>query len=165
MTLPARLLVLVLGCCLLAAAPASAAFKGRNGELAYEGRASSTGSLLLQAPKQGAKARRLAAPGNPGDPAFSPLGKRIAFTSRGEIWVMYADGTSARQVTVGPEPSRAPAWSPAADALVFATGYAGDRDLFAVGADGNGLPPLAAGRPDGDAAARSPRKAGARVRQ
>ena len=54
------------------------------------------------APHGGGSARRLAAPGKPADPAFSPLGRRIAFASRSEIWVMFEDGTSVRQVTVGP---------------------------------------------------------------
>ena len=89
--------------------------------------------------------RRLAAPGKPADPAFSPLGRRIAFSSRSEIWVMFEDGTSVRQVTVGPEPSRDPTWSPAADALAFTTGYAGDRDLYSVSADGNRLRQLTSG--------------------
>ena len=86
---------------LAAAAPAGAAFRGTNGELAYEGRASAAGAILL-APHGGGSVRRLTAPGKPADPAFSPLGRRIAFSSRSEIWVMFEDGTSVRQVTVGP---------------------------------------------------------------
>lgn len=124
---------------LAALAPsAGAAYKGRNGELAYEGKLSRSGLLLLTGPK-GGKPRRLAAPGTPADPAFSPLGRRIAFTSRTEIWVMYADGSNVRQVTVGPEPSREPTWSPNGARLAFTTGYKGDRDLYRIGADGNGL--------------------------
>ena len=126
--MPVRLLpILAVALALAAAAPAGAAFRGTNGELAYEGRASAAGAILL-APHGGGSVRRLAAPGKPADPAFSPLGRRIAFSSRSEIWVMFEDGTSVRQITVGPEPSRDPTWSPAADALAFTTGYAGDRD-------------------------------------
>ena len=99
---------------LTAAAPAGAAFRGTNGEIAYEGKASATGAILL-ASHAGGSVRRLAAPGKPADPAFSPLGRRIAFSSRSEIWVMFEDGTSVRQVTVGPAPSRDPSWSPAAE--------------------------------------------------
>ena len=136
---------LAASCALVPAA--GAAYKGRNGELAYEGRASASGLLLLTGPR-GGNPRRLTAPGKPSDPAFSPLGRRIAFSSRSEIWVMFADGTSVRQVTVGPEPSRDPTWSPAADALAFTTGYKGDRDLYSIGADGNGLRQLTSGRSD-----------------
>ena len=138
------------------AAPATAGFRGTNGQLAYEGRASSSGLLVLR-DSGGGRVRRLAAPGRPADPAFSPLGRRIAFTTRSEIWVMYEDGTSVRQVTVGPEPSRDPTWSPEGDALAFTTGYAGDRELFAIGADGYGLRRLTGGSADDEAPAWSSR--------
>ena len=141
--------------CVPLAAPGSAAGEV-DGKLAYEGRASASGAILLREPG-GGRPRRLSAPGAPADPAFSPLGRRIAFTSRSEIWVMYEDGTSARQVTVGPQPSRDPTWSPAGDALAFATGHRGDRDLYAIGADGSGLERLTAGRADDEAPAWSAR--------
>jgi len=157
--LPFAALVLTLGL----AAPAGAAFRGTNGGIAYEGRASAAGAILL-APHAGGSARRLAAPGKPSDPAFSPLGRRIAFGSRSEIWTMYEDGTSVRQVTVGPEPSRDPTWSPSADALAFTRGYKGDRDLYVVGADGNRTRQLTAGSADDEAPAWGPTGAIAFVR-
>ena len=150
--LPAAVAVLTLA----VAVPAGAAFRGTNGELAYEGRASASGAILL-APQRGGGARRLAAPGSPTDPAFSPLGRRIAFGSRSEIWVMFEDGTSVRQVTVGPEPAREPSWSPDADAIAYARGFAGDRDLYIVGADGNGVRQLTKGRADDWAPAWGPK--------
>jgi len=162
---PARLAILAaaLAAVLLSApGPAAAAARAANGKLAYEGRASSSGAILLREPGSGGG--RLPAPGSPADPAFSPLGRRIAFTSRSEVWVMYEDGSSVRQVTVGPEPSRNPTWSPAADALAFTTGYQGDRDLYTVGADGYGLKRLTAGRPDDEAPAWSSRGVVAFVR-
>ena len=162
--MPFRLLpIATLVLALVAAAPAAAAFRGANGELAYEGKASASGAILL-APRDGGSVRRLSAPGAPTDPAFSPLGRRIAFSSRSEIWVMFEDGTSVRQVTVGPEPSRDPTWSPAADALAFTTGYAGDRDLYSAGADGNGVRRLTSGSGDDEAPAWGPAGAIAFVR-
>ena len=137
-------------------APAAQGFPGRNGQLAYEGRASSSGQLVLRS-AGGGRVQRLEAPGRPADPQFSPLGRRIAFTSRTEIWVMYADGTSVRQITVGPEPSRDPTWSPDADALAFATGYTGDRDLYAIDADGYRPRQLTRGSADDEAPAWSSR--------
>ena len=77
---------------------------------------------------------------------------------------MYEDGTSVRQVTVGPEPSRDPTWSPAADALAFARGYKGDRDLYAVDADGNRARQLTTGSADDEAPAWGPTGAIAFVR-
>jgi hypothetical protein len=148
---------------LAVAAPAGAAFRGTNGVLAYEGRASASGAILL-APHVGGSASRLSAPGKPSDPAFSPLGRRIAFASRSEVWVMFEDGTSVRQVTVGPEPARDPTWSPEASAIAYARGYAGDRDLYSVGADGNGARQLTTGRHDDWAPAWGPSGAIAFVR-
>jgi hypothetical protein len=142
---------------LAAALPSSAsAARAGNGQLAYDGQASSSGALLLRAPK-GRSVRRLSAPGNPVDPAFSPTGRRIAFTSRNEIWVMYEDGTNMRQVTVGALPNRDPSWSPGSDQLAFATGKRGRRDLYAVGADGGGLRRVTSGRGDDTAPAWSSR--------
>ena len=77
---------------------------------------------------------------------------------------MYEDGTSVRQVTVGPEPSRDPTWSPAADALAFTRGYKGDRDLYAVDADGNRTRQLTTGSADDEAPAWGPTGAIAFVR-
>jgi len=148
---------------LAAAAPAGAAFRGTNGEIAYEGRASAAGAILL-ASRGGGSARRLTAPGSPSDPAFSPLGRRIAFGSRSEIWVMFEDGTSVRQVTVGPEPARDPTWSPDATAIAYARGYAGDRDIYSVGADGNRARQLTTGGHDDWAPAWGPAGAIAFVR-
>jgi Tol biopolymer transport system component len=162
---PAIRTAAALGLALLAAALlAPAAPAAASGQLAYEGKASSSGALLLRDPR-GRTVRRLAAPGSPADPAFSPLGRRIAFTSRSEIWVMYEDGSNVRQVTVGPEPNRDPTWSPTADALAFTTGRRGDRDLYAIGADGYGLRRLTSGRADDAAPAWSSRGLLAFVRQ
>jgi acid phosphatase type 7 len=157
--LPIAALALTLG----VAAPAGAAYRGANGDLAYEGRASAAGAILLAA-RSGGTARRLSAPGSPADPAFSPLGRRIAFGSRSEIWVMYEDGTSIRQVTVGPEPSRDPTWSPDARSLAFTHGYAGERDIYTAGADGNRTRRLTTGGGDDEAPAWGPTGAIAFVR-
>src|SRR5688500_13761492 len=140
------------GLALTAAAPAGAAFRGTNGQIAYEGRASAAGAIVL-APHGGGNARRLTAPGTPADPAFSPLGRRIAFGSRSEIWVMFEDGTSVRQVTVSPAPARDPSWSPDATSIAYARGYAGDRDPSSVGPDGNGARRLTTGSHDDGAPA------------
>ena len=148
---------------LTAAAPAGAAFRGTNGQIAYEGRTSAAGAIVL-APHGGGNARRLSAPGTPADPAFSPLGRRLAFGSRSEIWVMFEDGTSVRQVTVSPEPARDPSWSPDATSIAYARGYAGDRDLYSVGADGNGARRLTTGSHDDWAPAWGPKGAIAFVR-
>lgn len=44
--------------------------------------------------------------------AFSPDGQRIAFQMAGHIWVMQADGSGLRQLTVSSSTESSPAWSP-----------------------------------------------------
>jgi hypothetical protein len=120
---------------LAGAAPAGAAFGGRNGAVAYEGRSSDRGVLYLRE-ADGSGLRRLAVPGAPADPAFSPAGRRIAYSSNGQLWVIYADGTGARRITSGFRPSRDPTWSPGGDALAFAAGFKGERRIAGVLATG-----------------------------
>jgi hypothetical protein len=126
--------ILLLG----SAEPAGAAFPGRNGELAYHGRASEKGLLYVRR-ADGSRVRRLRVPGRPSDPAFSPLGRRLAFTSSGAIWVAGADGSDARRVTPPGLRARNPAWSPDGSAIAFASGRAGGRDIYRIGLDGNDL--------------------------
>ncbi len=127
-------LILLLG----APALAAAAFPGRNGELAYHGRSSEKGVLYVRR-ADGTALRRLRVPGRPSDPRFSPLGRRIAFTSSGAIWVINADGSDARRVTPPGLHARNPAWSPDGSALAFAGGRAGRRDIYRIGLDGRDL--------------------------
>ncbi len=86
--------------------------------------------------------RRPAAPvratGRPSDPSVSPLGRRIAFSSAGQVWVVYVDGTALRQVTSGPLLARGPSWSPAADALA-SRAVPRRAGRYRVGADGGDL--------------------------
>jgi Tol biopolymer transport system component len=118
--------------------PVGAAFPGRNGELAYHGRSSEKGVLYVRR-ADGTGLRRLRVPGRPSDPEFSPLGRRIAFTSSGAIWVAGADGSDARRVTPAGLRARDPAWSPDGSALAFAGGRSGRRDIYRIGLDGNDL--------------------------
>jgi hypothetical protein len=120
------------------ARPAAAAFAGRNGDVSYDGRWSARGLLSLRRP-DGSRLRQIRAPGRPMDPAFSPLGRRIAFVTNGQVWVMYSDGSGQRPVTSGTLPGRDPAWSPNGEQLVFAGGARGARDIYEVNADGFGL--------------------------
>lgn len=120
---------------LLAAVPgAQAAFPGANGTIVHEGTATARGVVYLRTP--GGTVRRLRPGGPVEEPAFSPQGRWIAFTRGGDLWAMYADGSSPRLVTSGPAVDRAPAWAPRGDAIAFARGARGARDIFRVRADG-----------------------------
>jgi Tol biopolymer transport system component len=48
------------------------------------------------------------------DPAFSPGGRKIVFSSDGDydLYVMDADGTDVRQLTNNPDDDRSPTGSP-----------------------------------------------------
>jgi acid phosphatase type 7 len=123
---------------LTTAPPGHAAFAGRNGSVTYDGRWSQLGLLSLRKPN-GSGLRQIHVPGQPADPTFSPFGRRIAFTTNGQIWAMYADGTGQRQITALPVPATAPAWSPNGEQLVFVGGTPGTQDLYRIAADGSGL--------------------------
>src|SRR5207247_11024943 len=80
-----------------------------------------------------------------GDPAWSPDGQRIAFSSQRDgstdIYVMNADGSGLRRVTAGPFDQQ-PAWSPDGARIVFTAGdcfyYECTFDVSVVNADGSG---------------------------
>jgi acid phosphatase type 7 len=120
---------------LAAAPPTHAAFPGANGLVAAEAPAGGGAPLVLM--QENGTAVAGLAPGAR-DPAFSPRGRRIAFARGGDIWVMDVDGSRARPITSGPADDAQPAWSPGGEALAFASGPAGSRDLYRVRADGSG---------------------------
>jgi hypothetical protein len=99
------------------------------------------------------------------DPAVSPDGARIAFSSTPNIFVMDADGSNRTPVTGYPPPSRDsfreaddPDWSPGggriAYALIFGGGSFFYRSVHVVNSDGTGdteLPPASAYEEEGPA--------------
>jgi Tol biopolymer transport system component len=94
------------------------------------------------------------------DPAFSPNGKKIAFTSArngGDGWdvmVMDADGSNPINLTPNlGEDNIQPAWSPNGKKIVFvhSPGSRPDADLYVMDADGSNIAPLAEDVPGGGA--------------
>ncbi len=87
-------------------------------------------------------------------PAFSPDGKRIAFSrtngGHAHVFVANADGTDTRQISDGPADDVGPAWSPDGRFIAFSSAH-GDEEmyvmsnLFAMRADGSGLVQLTEG--------------------
>ena len=76
---------------------------------------------------------------NASQPSWSPDGMRLAFVRSpsgtgyvGAIWVSDADGSSARQLTIGYPNDRSPVWSPSGRMLAFVR----DDGIYVISAEG-----------------------------
>ena len=88
-----------------------------------------------------------------GDPAWSPDGQKIAFSSERDdalnIYVMNADGSDVARLTDNSTGGREPAWSPDGRKIAFASDrhdpakgslpVRGDSAIYAMNADGSGV--------------------------
>jgi Tol biopolymer transport system component len=77
------------------------------------------------------------------DPAWSPDGRRIAFSSRrvsdDEIWVMNADGSGLERLTFSPGADRMPSWSKDGSRIAFVSERDGDPEIYVMNSDGTGV--------------------------
>ncbi len=69
-------------------------------------------------------------------PACSPDGTRIAFSLRGDIWVMPGSGGRASRLTSGPGNDEWPRFSPDGKQIAFQSNVHGNVDIFVVPAGG-----------------------------
>jgi Tol biopolymer transport system component len=70
------------------------------------------------------------------EPAWSPDGSKIAFTSHGEIYVMNADGTTPIRLTNEVGGNISPAWSPDGSKIAFVSFRDGNGEIYVMNADG-----------------------------
>jgi len=135
-----RVAVAVLGFALLAAAPASATFAGRNGRLALawydndEGAHDEAfwGIVTVPGDRPTIHPAYLASCTNLNitcpdysDPAYSPDGKRIVFVKDSELILADANGSDRRGLTAAVDNGSAPSFAPSGQRLLFVSASAG----------------------------------------
>jgi Tol biopolymer transport system component len=167
-----RSLVLALTALALAAplaAPARAAWPGREGPVVYAGVFPGTSlkpyltrpaGLRRFTPGAGGPAIQLTTDTTDRNPQVSPDGRLVVFSrdieapegrERSAIFVSAIDGSGLRQRTDGGSPEEAdtqPTFTASGRRVVFVRGSAGpfaSGDLYSVGLDGSGLTPLTSG--------------------
>jgi Tol biopolymer transport system component len=143
-SMPARLAVLLafaLAIPLVPAPSALAAGKPSNGAIAYSANRADTRAVYTRAP-DGSALSLAPSQGKTAYPAFSPGGKRLAFTQYGpygaQVWVSYLDGVGLRPLTTGPTDTM-PEWSPDGTSVAFVRGARGARDIYTTLADGTAV--------------------------
>lgn len=70
------------------------------------------------------------------DAKISPDGDKIAFTYKGDIYTVSANGGQATRVTSQPSYETSPVWSPDSKLIAFASDRNGNFDIYIVPADG-----------------------------
>lgn len=69
-------------------------------------------------------------------PAISPDGSQIAFSYRGDLWLVSSEGGDATLLTTHADYERAPVWSPDGKHIAFASDRHGNFDVFLISANG-----------------------------
>jgi Tol biopolymer transport system component len=110
---------------------------------------------------RGGKLRRLTSDaGNDAEPAWSPNGRKIAFTSdragNQDVYVVRPNGRGLRRLTTTAAEDSEPAWSPNGRRIVFTSDREGNQDVYSMTARGRALRRLTRGARDEGQPAWSP---------
>lgn len=73
------------------------------------------------------------------DVKISPDGTNVAFTYKGDIYKVSADGGTAVRLTASPSIETEPVWSPDGSHIAFASSRNGGQDIYVMSADGGDL--------------------------
>ena len=67
---------------------------------------------------------------------ISPQGDKIAFSYKGDIYVVNVNGGKALQITTNPSYEAMPVWSPDGKQIAFASDRNGNFDIYVVSSEG-----------------------------
>ena len=69
-------------------------------------------------------------------PSISPDGKEVAFSYKGDIYIISSEGGQARQLTSNKAYDYTPIWSPDGKTIAFASDRYGNFDVYTVSVEG-----------------------------
>lgn len=124
------------------ASPAPAAFPGTNGKIAFTSfRDGNQSEIYVMNADGSGQARLTSNSADDLEPAWSPDGSEIAFTSFRDtgydVYVMNADGSGVTRLTNTVQ-NYEPAWSLDGSKIAFTSGRDGNLELYVMNADGSG---------------------------